>query len=273
MLTGDYFPYHPKPLPDELLSSWLTRIAHGHGQTLRSFCRAVWPKSEYGYCDVDNLVERNLVVTLAEKTGVEPLRVRATTLVHYEGRLMRAFSPKGDWILRGGLDSGDKRVRLQYCPRCLAEDPVPYFRRAWRLGLFCACIRHKTVLLDRCAYCHALIIPHRMADVCRCQSCFADLRLASVRAAKREVIRFHESCSAVLERRPGSLAAVMGIPSTAIFARLHASLNHFISSLLRVPAFAMESLDADERHRIFLGFLLRHALEPRGSPLLLERDC
>lgn len=255
MLSGDYFPYHPKPLPDELLSSWLTRIAHGHGQTLRSFCRAVWPKSEYGYCDVDNLVERKLVVTLAERTGVEALRVRATTLVDYEGRLMRAFSPKGDWILRGSLDPGDKRVRLQYCPRCLADDPVPYYRRAWRLGLFCACVRHGTLLLDRCAYCHAALIPHRVTALYRCQSCLSDLRLAPVKTAGREVIRFHETCTAILRMRPGSLAAPCGTPSHISFANLHARLKQIVLGLFPAPAFPIEDADVNERHRIFSLFL------------------
>jgi hypothetical protein len=29
--------YHPKPLPDELLSSWLVRIAHSHDMKLLKF--------------------------------------------------------------------------------------------------------------------------------------------------------------------------------------------------------------------------------------------
>jgi len=262
VLSGDYFPYHPKPLPDELLSSWLTRIAHGHGQTLRSFCQAVWPKSGYGYCDIDNLAERRLIVTLAERTGVEPLRVRATTLVDYEGRLMRVFSPKGNWILRGSLECGDNRPRLQYCPRCLAEDPVPYFRRAWRIGLFCSCIRHETVLLDRCAYCHAVIAPPRMVSLYRCQSCSSDLRFAQARIAKHDVVRFHEKCVVALARRPGSLAGPAGIPSDVIFAHLHTLLREFASRLLPALTFIVEDVDVAERHRIFSLFL-------QSNPILL----
>lgn len=44
-LTGSVWPVHLKPQVDELLSSWLTRLALAHGQTVASFTNLVWPGS------------------------------------------------------------------------------------------------------------------------------------------------------------------------------------------------------------------------------------
>ncbi len=39
--TGTLWPVHLKPQEDELLSSWLTRLALAHGQTVASFTSRV----------------------------------------------------------------------------------------------------------------------------------------------------------------------------------------------------------------------------------------
>jgi TniQ len=41
----------------------------------------------------------------------------------------------------------------QFCPQCLAEDPVPYARRAWFSPLVFACSRHRCPLLVACRSC------------------------------------------------------------------------------------------------------------------------
>lgn len=46
---------------------------------------------------------------------------------------------------------------LAYCPRCLASDNQPYFRRRWRLAPFVVCLAHRTMLLDRCWNCSSRI--------------------------------------------------------------------------------------------------------------------
>jgi hypothetical protein len=45
----------------------------------------------------------------------------------------------------------------QFCPACLAEDIVPYFRKQWRLALFTYCLKHRIELYDECPGCHAPI--------------------------------------------------------------------------------------------------------------------
>ena len=62
----------------------------------------------------------------------------------------RARSPDG------GMRRGDEPF-LVYCPRCLASDSKPYFRRQWRLAPCVVCLTHRTMLLDRCWNCHSRI--------------------------------------------------------------------------------------------------------------------
>ncbi|WP_341536102.1 TniQ family protein [Aeromonas veronii] len=42
------WPWRPRPQADELLSSWLRRIALGNSAKLHSFCHAVWPGCRSG---------------------------------------------------------------------------------------------------------------------------------------------------------------------------------------------------------------------------------
>ncbi|WP_369124446.1 TniQ family protein, partial [Undibacterium sp. CCC2.1] len=55
---------------------------------------------------------------------------------------------------------------LQFCPTCLAEDSVPYFRRRWRVAFYTVCNEHKTMLLDRCPKCGSSVAAHRLDIGC-----------------------------------------------------------------------------------------------------------
>ncbi|MFA6699756.1 MAG: TniQ family protein, partial [Thiomicrospira sp.] len=88
MLSGKLWPVHPHPSPDELLSSWLVRIAHGNGEKVQSFChhefgieRQIWNR------DIDRQAPEWLLTILSERTATTIERVKQTTLKRYEGVL------------------------------------------------------------------------------------------------------------------------------------------------------------------------------------------
>jgi len=75
----------------------------------------------------------------------------------------------------------DKRNHygLMYCPKCLAEDKIPYFRKKWRYQFYNACPKHKVFLTDRCWRCYekinfAKIIHNKNLAIC--SKCEKDLR-------------------------------------------------------------------------------------------------
>lgn len=164
-LSGELWPAHPKPLPDELLSSWLMRTAHANGLRLQTFCnlifggrRQVWNR------DIDRLGPTWVVGTMAACTGTPWHIAYGTTLRTFEGVLFRRFRTSGvlQWIQTLQLYHRKRQgYGLQVCPRCLREGEQPYYRRIWRVSFNTVCPLHQRMLLDRCPACGAGIAFHR----------------------------------------------------------------------------------------------------------------
>lgn len=191
-LSGDLWPAHPKPLPDELLSSWIVRIARANGLKLQTFCdRAFGKERQLWNRDIDRLAPPWLLASLARHTGTPTGTVRRTTLDIYRGRLFRERNSAGQlrWILPAGIyHRTRRRFGVQFCPRCLAEDQEPYFRTRWRVATLAFCAGHRLRLHDRCPACAASIVYHRRelgrpnvtepGLLCLCHACNFDLRRA-----------------------------------------------------------------------------------------------
>ena len=50
-----------------------------------------------------------------------------------------------------------RRFLTQFCPECLKEEAVRYFRSVWHLNFVSICDRHGTLLQDRCPRCHRAV--------------------------------------------------------------------------------------------------------------------
>ena len=165
-LSGNLWPIHPKPLPDELLSSWILRLAYENDLNALTLCtllfgyrKPIWNR------DIDQLASEEILNKLAQVTGTPIERVYETTLKSYDGILFEKTNLSGTtrWVLSLGIQHRKRHAfGLQYCPKCLAEDKKPYFRRIWRLALITTCTKHGVVLLDRCPHCKSPIMPHRV---------------------------------------------------------------------------------------------------------------
>lgn len=160
------WPIRPRPLPDELLSSWLVRLAHGHGLKVQTFCNLIFGnKLQVWNRDIDRLAPPWLLQELLCRTGTSWPTIYETTLRSYENRLYRKFRSAGalQWIL--GLKMYHRKragFGLQFCPLCLRNDRVPYYRKRWRVALTTVCPVHGIMLLDRCPECQASIAAHRI---------------------------------------------------------------------------------------------------------------
>ncbi|MDO9010361.1 MAG: TniQ family protein [Gallionella sp.] len=202
-LSGDLLPLHLKPLPNELLSSWLVRLAHGHGLKLQTFSALVFGRDKSIWNrDIDRLAPNWLVKKLSECTGASMQAVWDTTLKSYEGILYEHHQPNGNtkWILPLGVYHRIRRGHgLQCCPHCLAEDAAPYFRKQWRLALSTVCTKHGCYLLDACPRCSSPLVPHRTdmhgrqyfppdALNAHCWKCSLDLRSAQVTSVRDSLL-------------------------------------------------------------------------------------
>lgn len=184
--TKFLWPIRYKPLPDELLSSWLVRLAHGHGLKVQTFCnllfgnqRQVWNR------DIDRLASSWLINELALRTGTPLAVAQKTTLRAYEGLLYPKFKASGalPWIQTLKLYHRKREgYGMQFCSLCLREDAEAYFRKSWRVAFKTSCFKHNCMLHDRCPQCQSAIAFHRM-DVGNARI-FADQALVACHACQ-----------------------------------------------------------------------------------------
>ncbi len=192
MLSGKLWPVHPHPLPNELLSSWLVRTAHANGAKVQSFTHSVFGSShEVWNRDIDRLGPDWIVRTMAEKTATPLPIAYQTTLKRYEGILFDHSTTAGIAFWIGSLNMYHRKRRgygLSFCPLCLSEDAVPYFRTSWRIALQTFCPKHHIMMHDRCPECYAPITYHRLEmgmdrwnmsrKLSTCSCCGNDLAMA-----------------------------------------------------------------------------------------------
>ncbi|MBA8907497.1 TniQ family protein [Aminobacter ciceronei] len=237
-IARDRWPVSVDPLPDELLSSWLHRLALANGIAPRSFAGALGFDERMWSPRLDLCLPLNLARLLCRQTDLSPGAISAMTM--NGGALTALLLPLRDNVHR------NRSTWMQYCPQCLAADEAPYFRRQWRLASRVSCFTHGCGLRDRCAACRASIATFDQGELLPqhiCARCGFDLRAApkaSVKAAARR-----------LERAIADICRVesaMGSTKT----------SDAVSRVLRAPAAAdarsrrtLKNLSTAERIRCF----------------------
>ncbi|WP_371873110.1 TniQ family protein [Geomonas silvestris] len=184
-------------LPDELLSSWLTRAALDHGCDPLVLTGSLWPKWRVWTLDFDRGGLQGKLGQLSFLSGVREEWLSAATLGPTIGELnQRPLQPNAvwPWILAVGARNRIRHGGLQFCPRCLAEDRIPYYRLHWRFAWHSGCQKHRVLLLDKCSTCRRPIEPHRLSagdrDLAVCASCKSDLRDGHVAQTKARALAF-----------------------------------------------------------------------------------
>ena len=192
-LSGNLWPVHLKPYQNELLSSWLLRLAHGHGLKLHTFCAIVFGRDKNIWNrDIDKFAPDWLLEHLAAASGTSIKDALNTTLKSYDGILYENHQPNGNtkWINPLGIyHRTHKGFGLQYCPLCLSQDNEPYFRKQWRLAFYTECEKHHVLLHDQCPKCSNPVNFHRVEmgirsrikprSILNCYKCGYDLRDAA----------------------------------------------------------------------------------------------
>lgn len=155
------WPYPVKPYTDELLSSYLVRTAHRHGLSPYRFCAFHFPTVAIWNRDIDRSASDSLIESIASMSGQPSSRIYEMTLRKAERKMgSSGLLGTGCWINTVGIFHRKRRGwGQQYCPDCLAEQPV--FLRSWRMSFVFTCSRHQIYLQDACPHCDAPLAIHR----------------------------------------------------------------------------------------------------------------
>lgn len=147
--------------PDELLSSWLIRIALKHACSPLSLTGEIWPDFRSWTIDLDrNLPDKHLN-TLSVFSGVPSKSISNVLLKNYASCItMNNSLPRGHWpwILSIGSRNRKHSSGIQVCPECLNTSD-PYYKTQWRFAWHTICEVHKIPLIQRCPHCNTLINP------------------------------------------------------------------------------------------------------------------
>ncbi len=182
-------PYYPslwvgKPIPlkGESLSSWMIRTSLANLEKLSSLI------GDLGYypvqIDLDLNWKKDLIQFLSENTGIQKNILRKLSLYSLT-RKINSFNRKNEKILRTYNDlwftGWRKRTNngLRFCPLCLKEDKIPFFRKKWRLSFITFCSDHNCFLENRCPKCNTSISPYELnwdSSLVKCYKCGYDLR-------------------------------------------------------------------------------------------------
>ena len=145
MMVSARLPVAPRPFMDELLSSWMARVAARYwSETLELMVYLAGQGGRYaGARQVDDVApDMELLRLWAKACRTDPERLRRRSLAsRYPGR------PQG-WLLT---------ETVPVCLACFDADVAAgrdaYLRGHWRLAEQVVCQSHRTMLLDRCHAC------------------------------------------------------------------------------------------------------------------------
>ena len=173
-ITASRFLLIPKPLPDEILSSWLARTAYAHLTHPKTFMNMHFSTGKFNWRpNFDASVSDDVLRIIEQKSTLSFATIYQMSLKSYESYLQESIIPDG---LNTFI------VPQRFCPVCLREDQFPYYRKNWKVLFSTVCFKHHCYLYDRCPSCGALL---KLANMYRntlpfvfCHKCGFDLRKA-----------------------------------------------------------------------------------------------
>jgi len=145
MMVSARLPVAPRPFVDELLSSWMARVAAHYGsETLELMVYLAGQGGrDAGARQVDDVApDMGLLRLWAKACRIDPERLRRRSLASRNPHRPR------DWFLT---------ETVPVCLACFDADVAAgrdaYLRGHWRLAERVVCPAHRTMLLDRCHAC------------------------------------------------------------------------------------------------------------------------
>jgi hypothetical protein len=261
-------PIAPRPIPGELISSWLLRVSFANGLTLPQLIEAIetrFPGLSLRSAFIDDRLSPGARFALAKFMRLPEDKVKA----HELAQQFPMLPP--EWILRPvNWDPGSPdrfaqgRARYAFCPLCLREmisgTQTVWIRSEWALVFQTHCARHRVPLLERCAVCFVedplLPITNGSPAIASCWKCGSallsydpDEKASSILA---DVISLESAILALTAGFPPDPGWARGSSVQAFFQKLRNRIQYLTTPTDdRVPPF-FRIIDADPHRRHYL---------------------
>lgn len=157
------FPGYIPPKNDELLSSWVFRIALAHKIKPFSFTKFYFEETVFWTRDVDKFLYMDVINTLTQLTPLSKEDILKLHLISYQDVIFTGdLNPANTLgISTLGIHHRTRKTNgLLACPSCLGHDP--YYKKSWRLQTSLMCIKCNCLLIENCPSCRSPIIFHRL---------------------------------------------------------------------------------------------------------------
>lgn len=138
----------PQPLEDELFSSWMVRTAYAHKTHPHTFENLYLDLPQRLFSkDIDVSIDKETIKIVQNKCR-DKVNIFSLTMQTYNTYLQENIIPYGF----------NKFITpLRYCPQCLKEDKIPYFRKEWKVVFSTICVQHHCFLHDSCPHCKSTL--------------------------------------------------------------------------------------------------------------------
>lgn len=198
--------FRSPPYRDELLSSWLARLAKLNYLTLTGFLNTYFKEKRYSKYDLDlYLLNNQFFEKLSKLTNIKISKIKNLQLMKYEGYIEEKIYREGrhHWFTPAHTYSKKgKFYGIRFCPECLKEKI--YFKDIWRIMFINVCPQHKCYLLNFCPKCHANIDYTRVtynSQLYNCHMCSFDLRLSkSIKIASLKKMLFQKKLTLIYKK-------------------------------------------------------------------------
>jgi hypothetical protein len=148
------WPAHPHPLPDELLTSWIVRTAFANGLSQYEFIKNISKSINIKYSNIDQSTPDKLLDILSIHCGISISSLYSLSIASLTEFTFKNELSFKNWIIpTRPLLKKVHNFGLQFCPQCISNDQIPYFRRSWRLAFLTYCPEHRVFLHQCCPFC------------------------------------------------------------------------------------------------------------------------
>ena len=197
----------PTPLPQELFSSWFIRTAYAHQTHPHTFenLYLALPKKLFSK-DIDVSIDQDTMQCIEKKCRFT-VDLSQLTMQSYDTYLQERVIPNGQ----------NKYITtLRYCPECLREDKVPYFRKTWKILFSTLCMEHHCFLHERCPKCMRSLDISKMYKnkhpFTSCHYCGFDLKKTRRKPIPRSYMMYIEPTKTLMEILNKGYISLNGTP-------------------------------------------------------------